>query len=287
MIVMTNLQIFLVQMDIETNNPQNNYKKAESLITSAFEKQHIDRNNTNTERIIVLPELFTVGFGNFSEVYQYAEYFADQTSKGASNTLAKLSHLSKELNSAIIGSVPEKDNNQYFNTAFLSYNGETKRLYRKIHLFHPMEEKEFFAQGMNIETTTLYNEILGVQICYDLRFPEAARKLSETANIIFFPANWPAVRGIHWDVLLRARAIENQIFVVGVNRIGSDKWGEYYGHSQVISPLGEILSSPLDSKEQVIMVQIETTKTLVETRKKFNIHKDRVLGITLPRSLTH
>ena len=280
---MATFQIFLVQIEIETNNPQNNIKKVVNLIKSSFKEQKINPTDAISNRIIVLPELFTVGFGNFAEVHKYAENFSNNLSKDASNILFQLSQLSKELNSAIIGSLPEKENNQLFNTAFLAQNGKIKRLYRKIHLFHPMEEKEFFTSGMDLETTILYNETIGTQICYDLRFPESARKLSETAKILFFPANWPAVRGSHWDTLLKARAIENQVFVIGVNRIGSDKWGEYYGHSQVVSPLGEVLSSPLDSVERVITVQIETTKAITEAQKKFNIHKDRILRITLPK----
>ncbi|MCZ6788235.1 MAG: carbon-nitrogen family hydrolase [Planctomycetota bacterium] len=114
--------------------------------------------------------------------------------------------------------------------------------YRKMHPFSHAGEHKAYRPGDDLPLFDLHGFSAAMLICYDLRFPEAFREAAlRGANLFFVPANWPAARATHWRALLVARAIENQAFVIGVNRIGSDPDVEYAGGSLVVDPAGEIL----------------------------------------------
>jgi len=142
----------------------------------------------------------------------------------------------------LVGSLPELDNGTIYNTAYVIDRGELIGQYRKLHLFSTMREDKFLGAGdksLVVETSV---GKLGVAICYDLRFPELFRKLALAgAEIICVPAEWPKPRQEHWKTLLRARAIENQLFVVAANCCGVQGKLDFFGLSQLISPLGTIL----------------------------------------------
>ena len=144
-----------------------------------------------------------------------------------------------------------------------------------------MDEPKYFTPGDTIETDKSNLIPIGMQICYDLRFPEAARYLcSQGASLLVYTANWPSLRGEHWNHLLKARAIENQCFVVGANRIGSDKWGEYCGNSQIISPTGKILvSAKQEETYSGTIVSLDTE--IMKARSKFNVHEDRKINFKI------
>ena len=191
--------------------------------------------NTKGIHLALLPEMWSTGFEN-----ERLGELADTTPK----ILDQLSAWSRKTGTAIIGSMPEKKNKKIYNTAYVvDRNGSVLKGYRKIHLFSPTQEDRFFSPGHEavVVKTSLGN--LGLMICYDLRFPELCRALVlKGAQMVAVLAQWPAVRIAHWDVLLRARAIENQVFVFGVNRCGQDGQLVYGGRSAIVSPRGETLA---------------------------------------------
>jgi predicted amidohydrolase len=130
-----------------------------------------------------------------------------------------------------------------YNTAALfGPRGERIGAYRKIHLFAPLGEVEHMSPGQSLPTFDLPWGRTALAICYDLRFPELWRRYTDAGvQLILIPAEWPQVRIEHWQLLLRARAVENQIFVAGCNRAGRDSDGDYGGHSAVIDPWGRVL----------------------------------------------
>jgi omega-amidase len=184
--------------------------------------------------IVLLPEMWSCGFDNPN-----LSHHAEKTSK----IIEILSRAAEKYKLLIAGSVPEASENQIFNTMYLiERDGSVAGTYRKAHLFPLTREPDFFAAGnRNVVCQTSLGAI-GLMICYDLRFPELARALAlKRANLVLVSAQWPLIRISHWNMLLQARSVENQIFVAGVNRCGQDPGLEYGGHSQLISPWGNII----------------------------------------------
>lgn len=146
--------------------------------------------------------------------------------------------------------------------------------YTKIHSFSYAQENKYFRAGETPVFFVLNGSTIGLTICYDLRFPSLYQALSYNCDVIINIANWPEVRIEHWDTLLRARAIENQIYMVGVNRTGSDGNGlKYERSSQVFGPSGELIQ-PLLSHGMVDIVELD--EALVrETRREFPVLSDR------------
>jgi len=184
-------------------------------------------------KLAVLPEMWSCGFDNH------------RLSVHAQKTPAVLDRLCKvalEYNMVIAGSMPEASDNKIFNTLYvLDSNGSLAGVYRKIHLFSLTDEDKFYAAGNAAVVCETSVGPLGLMTCYDLRFPELCRSLAlKGALAVVVPAQWPAVRIHHWDILLRARAIENQFFIVAANRCGEESGLVYGGHSQIVTPLGNV-----------------------------------------------
>jgi len=191
----------------------------------------------DTIDIICLPELFTTGFD-----YDYLK------NRGKGITDCILQRLSKKARDRgiyiIAGTLPETENSRLYNTLFvIDQRGEIIESYRKIHLFPLMGEDRFFSSGERIITFNTPWANIGVAVCYDLRFPDLFQTMAKAgAKVIFLPAQFPSVRIRHWDILLRARAIENQIFMVGVNRVGEDPMGSFSGHTAIFNPMGDLVA---------------------------------------------
>ena len=215
------MKILIIQ-----NNPNKN--KFEN-----FEKFKNILKNINFELdFVVLPELWTTGY--------HLEPYDVQSEYENSEIILEISKLSRERKTYILaGSLFYKENGNYYNRSFLfNRKGEIIGHYSKMKLFKPLNEHTIFKPGERIGTFETEFGKIGVMICYDLRFPEIARKITfEGAKIIFVPSEWPLVRIEHFKTLIKARAIENQLFVVGVNRYGN----EFGGNSLVVSPRGEII----------------------------------------------
>jgi omega-amidase len=184
--------------------------------------------------LAVLPEMWSCGFA-----YKELNSLAQRTPE----LLRELESLSREHGMVIVGSLPEAHGDKVFNTAYLLDRGRLAGSYRKLHLFSLMGEDRSLDSGDAVLVAQTSIGKVGVMICYDLRFPELARRLTlEGAEIIVVPGEWPKPREEHWRILLRARAIENQLFVVAANTCGTVGKLDFFGASLIIDPKGEILA---------------------------------------------
>ena len=184
--------------------------------------------------LAVLPEMWSCGFD-----YRSLNSLAQRTPE----LVEQLTLLSGELSMVIAGSLPEPHGEKVFNTAYLHDRGTLAGSYRKLHLFSLMGEDRALDRGDSTLVAKTSVGHIGVMICYDLRFPELARRLAlEGAEIIVVPGEWPKPREEHWRTLLRARAIENQLFVVAANCCGMVGKLDFFGQSLIIGPKGEILA---------------------------------------------
>jgi len=248
------MKIALVQAPLIWENPKQNRNYFEEKINSISE----------TIDLIVLPEMFTSGFTmNPKSVAESMQ----------GETVSWLQVLAKAKNSAITGSLVIQENGNFYNRlVFVFPSGEIKT-YDKKHLFTLAGEDKVYTSG----TQKMLFEYQGFKICplicYDLRFPVFARN-TEDYDLLIYVANWPKPRINAWDALLKARAIENMCYTIGVNRIGEDPNQLHYpGHSQAIDELGNYLIEPQENEG--IFVTTLNKKTLVETRQKFGFLNDR------------
>ena len=248
------MKIALIQSALVWENPKANRNFFEEKINSITEQ--VD--------LIVLPEMFSTGFT--MNPTQVAE-----TMQG--ETVEWMQTLAKAKNVAITGSLVIKDNNNFYNRLVFVFPSGEIQYYDKRHLFTLAGEEKVYTAG----TQKLIVDYLGWKICpfvcYDLRFPVFARN-TEAYDILLYVANWPKVRVNAWDILLKARAVENISYVLGVNRIGVDHNNlEYNGHSQAVDFLGNYLLEPQEN-EGVFIVALDKNK-LIETRKKLGFLNDR------------
>ena len=178
------------------------------------------------------------------------------------------------------GSILELGADGKIYNCFALYNpdGKLAGVYRKIHLFRLMAEEQFLAPGPEAVTVDLPWGRVGLAICYDLRFPELFRRYALAgAKLILLPAEWPHPRRTHWRTLLRARAIENQMFVAGCNRVGSSKGSDFFGASALIDPWGEAL---IEGGEQETLLTLTVDLDQVDAvRKRIPIFEDRRPGL--------
>ncbi len=248
------MKIALIQTALSWENPKENRIHVEEKIHSI--KEDVD--------LIVLPEMFTSGFTmrpkNCAETMQ-------------GETIILLQNLAKEKDSAITGSLIMEEKGNYYNRlVFVFPNGEIQH-YDKRHLFTLAGEDKIYSAG----TEKLIVEYKGFKICplicYDLRFPVFARNV-EDYDVLIYVANWPKPRINAWDILLKARAVENMSYVIGENRIGLDNNNqEYVGHSQALDFLGNYILEPQET-EAIYIVTLDKDKML-ETRKKLNFLNDK------------
>ncbi|MBA3010506.1 MAG: carbon-nitrogen family hydrolase [Proteobacteria bacterium] len=186
-------------------------------------------------RLAVLPELFSCGFDN---------RHLKAHSRHTASILERLSGFARAHGMAIAGSLPESANGQVYNTMyFVDTNGSVRETYRKLHLFRLTNEHLFYGAGDKAVTIDTSLGRMGLMICYDLRFPELARKLFLAgAEMILVSAQWPSPRKHHWHHLAVARAIESQLYMVCANRTGTDESLAFPGMSMIVDPLGEIIA---------------------------------------------
>lgn len=218
-----NLNISLIQTNLVWENPQANFRNFEEKVNTL----------TVSPDLIILPEMFNSGFSmNFSE-------------KSPSESLNWMTKISKKTESAVYGSIAISEGGSCFNRGcFVKPDGE-QTFYDKKHLFKYGKEHETYTAGSEAIIVDYKNWKIKPLICYDLRFPVWSRNTAPYYDLLIYVASWPVARIEAWKTLLRARAIENQCYVVGVNRLGQDGNGlSYNGQSLVIDYSGEILSDP-------------------------------------------
>lgn len=231
------LRIGCAQMDIALGNKKTNLETAVQMVKDAANRE-VD--------VLVLPELFTTGYC-LEKAYVLAESPKD-------HTIELLRDLAGRFRIFIVaGSILERRNQDIYNTChMIGKDGKLLGHYDKVHLFPPFEEDRYLTAG---STTPIFKTglgIFGAMICFDLRFPEIARQLTiNGAQVIFCPAEFPAERIAVWATLLRARAIENQVFMIGCNRAGSDGKNLYGGRSAIITPAGNTLAQADDSPQLI------------------------------------
>jgi len=231
-----------VQMDVAYGDIEANHSKARAFIAEGLARG---------AELFVFPELWTTGYK--------LKDIADLSETLAGRTIAMLCRTARENNIAIVaGSIPELCDGKIYNTACaIGKDGRIVGRYRKIHLIGLMEEDLYLSPGQEQCTFPIDSTTAGLIICYDLRFPELSRALALTgARILFVCAEWPSVRGNHWRMLNIARAIENQIFVIAVNRVGRDPDNVFFGHSLAVDPWGEILVEGSETQEELLVVDI-------------------------------
>lgn len=248
------MKVALIQSSLSWENPTANRNYFEEKINAITEK--VD--------LIVLPEMFTTGFTmNPSTVAE--------TMQG--ETISWLQSLAKAKNSAITGSLVITENNNFYNRLVFVFPSGEIQFYDKRHLFTLAGEDKVYTSGKE----KLIVEYLGWKICplvcYDLRFPVFARNV-ENYDVLIYIANWPKPRINAWDILLKARSVENMCYTIGVNRIGFDNNNfEHVGHSQAVDFLGNYVLEPQEI-EGVFLVELNKEK-LLETRNKLGFLNDR------------
>lgn len=220
----TQVKVGLVQFDVRSGDIENNLGQVKKGIASLHE---------DNAELAVLPEMWSCGF-DYSELEKHSEKTGE--------LLEELSEIAVEKKIVIAGSLPVMEGGSIYNCLYvIEKDGEIAGEYRKIHLFSRGGEHRGFKRGEKAVVAETSVGRLGLMICYDLRFPELGRTLADMdADIFIISAQWPSQRKSHWEILMQARAIEDQIFVVGCNRCGKDI-SDYSGNSMIVSPKGRIL----------------------------------------------
>ncbi len=244
----------LIQTSLFWENPNKNRVYITEKINSI--SQYVD--------LIVLPEMFTSGFTMNPRT-------AAETMKG--ETISWLKEIAKTKNCAITGSLVIEENGNYYNRlVFVFPSGEIYH-YDKRHLFTLAGEDKVYTSGKDKLIVDYKGFKICPLICYDLRFPVFSRNV-EDYDVLIYVANWPKPRVNAWDILLKARAVENMSYVIGVNRIGVDENNlEYVGHSQAIDFLGNFIQEPHQT-EEIFIVELNKEQ-LLETRKKLAFLNDK------------
>lgn len=253
---MSLLTIALVQTPLVWHNPPENRRLIKEKLDVFFQKnKHFD--------LVVLPETFTTGFTmNPDQI--------DSIESGL--TLSWMQYLARMYNSAICGSIVVKDGNVFYNRFYFVHPDTKVDYYDKHQSFSLAGEKEAYGQGNKRTLINYKGFVIRPLICYDLRFPVWSRN-DQDYDLLLYVANWPSPRIAAWDTLLKARAIENLSYVIGVNRLGEDPNGLFYpGHSSIFDPLGNQLLYTEQEGISVGVVDIELIKAI---RSKLNFLADR------------
>ncbi len=248
------MKISIVQADILWENKSENFRRLESLIL----------NVPKGSDIIILPEMFNTGFSMKPEML---------SEPARSETFDWMMKTAKKYDAGICGSYIVSERQKFFNRwVFAAPDGKSWE-YDKRHLFRMDEGEKSFAPGKKRLVFNFRDVRILPNVCYDLRFPVWSRNRNDY-DLLINSANWPSSRSSSWDILLKARAIENQCFVAGANRTGEDGAGiRYNGGSMLINPRGEIISEAEGGKEAIISGEIFMDE-LYAFREKFPVKED-------------
>ncbi len=251
---MKSLKVALLQLDTKWSDATANLNKVETYI------QKMDKSID----LIILPEMFASGFDT-------ADMSIAQSSDG--QIVSAITSLAKKYDKAIIGSFLCKEDNNYYNRAFF-INASDIVFYDKRHLFRMGEEGRHISAGDKIVTLQYKSWRIRLSICYDLRFPVWLRNKDNDYDLLVCVASWPKVRQEVWETLLKARALENAAYIIGVNRTGFDHNNlEHIGGSQVLDMKGKTIARATDKEESITVADIEK-ETLIKFREKFPTYKD-------------
>jgi len=249
------LKIALIQSNLIWENPEQNRINFTNKISAILEPVHL----------VVLPEMFTSGFTmNPSQV--------SETMSG--DTVSWMQKLASLKNTAITGSLVIKENNNYYNRLLFVFPDGKIEYYDKKHTFTLAGEHKAYNAGTNQLMVSYLGWKIYPLVCYDLRFPVWARNTNDY-DVLLYVANWPKVRITAWDTLLKARAIENMTYCIGVNRVGLDANGfEYSGNSGAYDVLGKRIDSIPCDKEATEIVTLKK-EHISKYREKLGFLNDR------------
>jgi len=215
--------------------------------------------------LLLFPEMTLTGFTMKS----------DRLAEGIQgDSFRFFSELAKTKNIHVMAGVIERSKNHFYNTLIhIKPGGELVKLYRKNYPFSYSGENEHYKAGAKPAISKIRTWRIGLSICYDLRFPELYRKYGKKrAHLIINIANWPDTRIEHWRTLLKARAIENQCYIAGVNRVGDDPKLHYVGYSSVFDPMGKEIVS-IENEEKIITAELNK-ECIREVREKLPFLND-------------
>lgn len=235
------MKIYGVQLDIHWEDKPANHRAVTALLEQAAPE---------AGGVVVLPEMFSTGFSMNVATIDDAETRSD---------FDFLSNAARRFGVFIVGGLVTRARSGRALNQSVVFNpaGEEMARYSKLHPFAPGKEAQHYDAGTSITTCPIGPFVASPFICYDLRFPEAFRIATKHgATLLMVIANWPVARVEHWVTLLRARAIENQAYVVGVNRCGADPFLEYPGRSLIVDPRGEVLADG-GAEECVISTEVD------------------------------
>jgi len=259
---MPSLTVTLIQTNLHWENKKANLEMLQRKIESIKEKTEV----------VILPEMFTTGFSMKPGIF--AEKMDGQT-------VQWMKKIATEKKIILTGSMMIEEGGKYFNRLIWMLPTGEYGVYDKRHLFAFADENSHYTAGNKKLIASVKGWKINLQICYDLRFPVWTRQsppLRETGkepeyDLLINVANWPDKRSVAWKTLLRARAIENQCFVVGVNRVGEDGEKVFYnGDSSIIDPLGEMIYQK--SKDEDIFTYTLQKEKISEVRNQFPFWRD-------------
>lgn len=254
------MRISCVQMDMRLGAAEENFDKAKRLVRAAAQ---------DAPDVIVLPETWNTGF--FPR-----ENLASLCDSDCARVKAEFGALAAELRvNLVAGSVSNLREGRVYNTACVfDRAGGCAAQYDKTHLFTPMGERAYYAPGDRVCRFTLDGVACGLIVCYDVRFPELTRTLALAgAEVLFVVAQWPQARQAHLAALVKARAIENQMFVACCNSCGTAGETKYAGASAIVDPWGQTLAQA-GGEETIITAACELS-VVNEIRQSINVFRDR------------
>lgn len=239
------LRLSLGQIDLRLGLVEENFERI-----VAFTEEAARRGS----QLVVFPELWSTAYD-----LENWERHADILGEGMFQRLASLA---RQHRIAIAGSILEKEHGRAYNTfALHGAAGDLQAVYRKVHLVPMLDEPRWLAAGDRLALVESEWGKTGVGICYDLRFPEMWRRYAvDGARLMIIPAEWPARRAEHWRTLLRARAIENQVYIVACNRVGESKGELFAGRSAILDPWGDAVIEGSETNEELLSAEIDLTR---------------------------
>lgn len=247
-----------IQMSCDANNIPYNLIKAEDLIKEA---------KSLGAEVAVLPELFNIGYdlNNFKPSEYNSEFTKD-----------RLSEIARKNEIMLVGGIANNERGKLYNsTLVFNKKGFLMNTYNKMNLFPLSQEHDVFTEGNEITILNTGEFKIGFMICFDIRFAELSNMYREKGcNVLFVSSAFPFPRLEHWQVLLKARAIENQVYIVASNRCGTDNGTMFVGNSCIIDPWGTVKALMNESDDGVIVHDICTDK-ITEVRNKMDITKNK------------